>query len=115
MELKEKMKIAREAYGLSRADMSRLCGFGINGWGKYEIGFKPSMSNKKLIDFVLSPSGMYHLLDITSPYVKNKMGDRYFVACATVAEITVGIKMEVADFEMGVNDEYFDRIFADDK
>jgi len=55
MKLKEKMKIARETYGLGRVDMSRLCGLGINGWGKYENGSVPCQSNLKLIESILSP------------------------------------------------------------
>ena len=67
MELKNKMKNAREYYQLSQNAMSKVCGFGINQWQKYENGkAKPEKSNKTLIKYALQPDGMLHLLKMAN-------------------------------------------------
>lgn len=55
----------REKYGLSRTQLSRMLGFGINQLKNYEDGQVPSESNGKMLKIVSNPLTMMSLLEIS--------------------------------------------------
>lgn len=107
-DLSKKMEKARKEYGLSRADMSRLCGFGINQWRSYEVdGKTPSKSNKCLINMVVCPSGMLSLMGIIPSYLKELMGNRFLNAYKRIVFINAKIESQVNGYRNSINEEYF--------
>lgn len=82
----QEIKSLRESYGLSRTQLSRMLGFGINQLKNYEDGQVPSESNGKMLKIVSNPLTMMNLLEIShnefqaSEYdrVKEKIALNYF-------------------------------------
>ena len=108
-DLSIKMEKARKEYGLSRSDMSRLCGFGINQWRSYEVeGKTPNKSNMCLINMVVTPSGMLLLMNIIPDHLKELMGNRFINAYKKIVWINTLIESQVNGYKSSINEEYFD-------
>ncbi len=102
------MKKAREAYGLSMNDMSRVCGFGKNGWTLYETGkAKPNKSHALLIMTATQPFGMWQLLRLCSDVTVREMGQRWAKAHSVVFEMNRKIDRQAEGVKVKLNKNYF--------
>lgn len=70
------IKALRESYGLNRAQLSRMLGFGINQLKNYEDGQVPSESNGKMLKIASHPLTMMSLLEISQNEFKASEYDR---------------------------------------
>lgn len=64
----EEIKQIREKYELSALKMSKVLGFGDNGYRNYESGEVPSLSNAKLIKIAADPKEFRKLLEISDAF-----------------------------------------------
>jgi len=64
----EEIKQIREKYELSALKMSKVLGFGDNGYRNYESGEVPSLSNAKLIKIAADPKEFRKLIEISDAF-----------------------------------------------
>jgi len=105
---KVQMKKARTTYGLSAAAMNKICGFGVNTWRLYESGkAEPSKSNMRLLQYAVTPSGMYALLRICPQEIRKELGKKYTKANTIVLEIINLINKRGESVRAKIDEEYF--------
>lgn len=67
----------RELYGLSRITMSRVLGFGVNQWRRYEDeGDEPNKSNRLMILMVKDPLGMKKIVENNDLVLERELGKK---------------------------------------
>lgn len=71
--LESRMKNCRKKYGASKTLMSKVCGFGVNGWSNYEKSTDNiERSNALLIFMAITPYGMMKLLEMCTNSMKDQ-------------------------------------------
>lgn len=88
MELNEKMKSARENYGISALKMSKILGFGVNQWRLYEEGIAPNASNLMLILLAINPFYFQNILFVLPENIKRDIGyEKYYLIHKRINDI----------------------------
>ena len=60
----DEIRQIRERYGLPATRMSEILGFGVNGYGSYERGEVPSLSNARIIQLAAQPEQFKRLVEL---------------------------------------------------
>lgn len=68
----EKIKKAKQVYGISYAFMGEILGFGPNQIRLYVNGAKPNRSNELALSIALTPFGMKTYLDNSPKMIKDR-------------------------------------------
>lgn len=69
-------KKIRRKYGLSKASMSKVLGFGVNQWRRYERGeIEPKDSHSLLIRLIMDPKSFLKMIDDNSGVLVRELGE----------------------------------------
>ena len=103
--LSEKIKTARTAFGISRAFMGEILGFGVNVLYHYENGEIPSKSNYLALRIAITPFGMKSYLDNSPKMIKERkpFATLYF----KVQGMCFDIEREMQRTKDSMNENYF--------
>lgn len=91
----------RNKYGLSRIAISKVLGFGVNQWRKYEDdGVEPKDSHGLLIRMVMDPKSFKKLLSDNARVLEDELGKRKF------ARLQARVREMLEDWEMSEEANY---------
>lgn len=81
----------RKKYGLSRLSMSKVLGFGVNQWRRYEAGeIEPKDSHALLIGVVQDPKSFRKMLLRHEEVLNRELGNKKFVRLLGMVDKMLG-------------------------